>query len=90
VPAGGGSWPHAGTGWGPGGVVVGKALPCSAIPAAFRYQPPFPQDTSPSGYASPHGRTYLDDALDYWSNTPGVPLPAPAADVEVVESGLAR
>ena len=76
VPSGGGSWPHAGTGWGPGGVLRGKALPCDSIPAQFRYQRPFPQDTSPAGYASPSGKTYLDDALDYWSNTPGVPLPS--------------
>ena len=47
-----------------GGAVVGKALPCDAIPPAFRYPPPFPQDTSPAGYASPSGQTYLDDARD--------------------------
>ena len=77
VPDGGGSYPHAGTHWGVGGGVVGKVLPCDAIPATFRYQPPFPQDTSPVGYVSPAGKTFLDDALQYWSTTPGVPLPAP-------------
>ena len=71
------TYPHQGTGWGPGGSVVGKALPCQQIPAAFKYQPPFPQDTSPPGYKSPTGgmTTYLDDALAYWSNTAGFPFP---------------
>ena len=55
--------PHQGTGWGPGGSVVGKALPCDDIPAAFKYQPPFPQDTDPAGYVSPKGKTYLEDGL---------------------------
>jgi len=88
VPEGGGSWPRAGTGWGVGGGVVGKALPCDAIPEAFRYQPPFPQDTSPAGYVSKTGKTYLEDALEYWSTTPGVPLPSahasPTEPVEVI------
>jgi hypothetical protein len=75
VPAGGGVVPHAGTAWGPGGGVVAKALPCNAISKVFKYQPPFPQDTSPPGYTSPAGQTFLDDALQYWSNTLGYPMP---------------
>ena len=75
VPTGGGVVPHAGTAWGQGGGVVGKALPCDAIPAAFKYRAPFAQDTSPTGYSSPAGRTFLDDALEYWSNTAGYPMP---------------
>merc|ERR1719502_2583693 len=67
VPAGGGSWPHAGTDWGAGGGVVGKALPCDAIPDRYKYQKPFAQDTSPLKQGS---KTYLDEALEYWSNTP--------------------
>lgn len=43
--------------------MVGKALPCDDIPAVFKYQRPFPQDTNPAGYASPTGKTYLEDAL---------------------------
>jgi rubredoxin len=74
--------PHQGTGWGPGGSVVGKALPCDDIPDAFKYQPPFPQDTNPPGYTSPTGRTYLEDALDYWSHTPGVPMPESQCDAQ--------
>lgn len=76
VPAGGGSYAHNGTGWGPGGDVIGKVLPCDGIPAAFKYQPRFPQDTAPPGYNSPDGKTYLEDALQYWSATPGWPLPS--------------
>ncbi len=57
------TYPHQGTGWGPGGSVVGKALPCDDIPAVFKYQRPFPQDTNPAGYTSPTGKTYLEDAL---------------------------
>merc|ERR1711939_495139 len=75
IPTGGGSdggyVPHAGTDWGIGGAVVGKALPCDAIPDRFKYQKPFAQDTSPFAQSA---RTYLDEALEYWSNTPGVPM----------------
>ena len=45
--------PHAGTGWGAGGSVVGKALPCNAIPDAFKYQQHFPQDTAPKVQPDP-------------------------------------
>jgi len=68
----GGSIPHEGTGWGEGGAVVGKALPCDAIPDRYKYQKPFPQDSSPFPQSS---KTYLDEALEYWSNAVGVPMP---------------
>lgn len=71
----GGVVPHAGTAWGEGGGVVGKALPCDAIPEEFKYQKPFPQDTSPLHGSNRTSKTYLDMGLEYWSNTPGVPLP---------------
>lgn len=79
IPTGGGSdggkIPYNGTGWGPGGGVVGKALPCNAIPEHFMYPKAFPQDTSPLPASSTGDKTYLDAALDYWSNTPGWSLP---------------
>ena len=71
--------PHNGTAWGSGGALVGKALPCDAIPSMFKYQKPFAQDTSPVPASETPGMTYHDKGLQYWSHTPGWPMPAKPA-----------
>lgn len=70
----GGTYPAAGTGWGQGGGVFGKLLPCDNIPARFKHQRPFPQDSSPEAGWGSRPVTYLDEALDYWRSTAGLPL----------------
>merc|ERR1712196_670388 len=57
------------------GGLAGKAFPCNTIPDHFMYQKPYAQDTSPLPEGATGGQTYLDMALEYWSNTPGWPLP---------------
>ena len=71
----GGEVPMNGTGWGPGGALVGKAIPCNSIPEQFMYQKPYPQDTSPLTATATADKTYLDAAMDFWSNTEGWPFP---------------
>ena len=56
------TYPHQAQVGDPAVPVVGKALPCDDIPAAFKYQA-IAQDTSPVGYTSSTGKTYLEDAL---------------------------